>query len=289
MVRWRLILTLLLCCGACVDNDPLSPERVAAERSWFLPNIASELDAAGRLPGTRPKHQRESEISAQQAVELADRFFVAFGPLSEDVWAIDARRPIRALDLTRCRRVDFIEHPYEAMPTDASEYFRAHNGSQWLVRYCEPSDRLAVEVYVSAQGLSVSIDSAGEFRSNVPLTNFWTNGVPLDQDGVKSSESAARAVFSRAPDPIAEIPRMIRLSRNWVPSVISWVVTQSTSAGMRTSTMALPKGSPTQWVLRPAESASVELDSLMDVGVTPAMLRVLRRRREAVTSTEFPQ
>lgn len=286
-MRSRIVaLASLLFCAACAEGGPLSPDRSVAERQWFLPSVANLLDAAGRLPGTRPQRASDSEISAPRAGELADKFFVAFGPGSEDWWAFTARRPIRASELKRCRRIDFIEHPYETLPEDASEYFRALHGSQWVVRYCSKGDQLAVEIYVSAQGLNVSLDSAGAFRANVPLSNFWTTGVPLDAE---SSETASRVAFSRSPNPIAEIPRMIRLSRNWAPPVISWVVTQSSSAGMRASLMALPKGNPAQWVVRPTDSASVEVDSLMDYGVAPLVLRMLRRRKEAATSTEMPQ
>ena len=285
----RFALLALVCCIGCSDAGPVDPGTRAAEREWFLPSLASQLDAAGRLPGTRPKQQTDSEISPERAEELAARYFATFGQATEPWFAFFAGRHIRAAELKRCRRIDFIEHPYESLPDDASAYFRAYNGSQWLIRYCEPNDRLAVEIYVSAEGLSLSIDSTGNFRQNVPLSNFWATGVPLVDDQAKSSEAAARAAFRRVPNPIAEIPRMVRLSRNWAPSVISWVVAQAPSAGQRTLTMALPKGNPTQWVLRPADSASVELDSLLDVGVTPAVMRVLRRRREAATSTELPQ
>ena len=141
MARRMLALIAIMSCSACRDDGPAASE---AQSYWFLPAVAKQLDAAGRLPGTRPQRFTDSEISAE-------------------------------------------------------------------------------------------------------------------------------------------------LSRNWAPWVISWAVTQSQSAGERTAVLALPKGKPTQWVVRPADSASVELDSLMDIGVTPAVLRVLRRRTEAATSQEFPQ
>ena len=281
-----LALIAIMSCSACRDGGPAASE---AQSYWFLPAVAKQLDAAGRLPGTRPQRFTDSEISAERAGALADKLFAAFGQASEAWWTYFAGRPIRAAELTRCRRIDFIEHPYVVMPNDASDYFRARNGSQWLVRYCGRDNQLAVETYVSAQGLNLSLDSLGEFRNNVPLSNFNTRGIRLDLSTAESSESASRAVFGQSPNPIADIPRMIRLSRNWAPWVISWAVTQSQAAGDRTAVLALPKGKPTQWVVRPADSASVELDSLMDIGVTPAVLRVLRRRTEAATSQEFPQ
>ena len=289
MEHRRFTLVILFGCLACTGIGPAGLDGSPAQPQWFLPSVARQLDAAGRLPGTRPEHATDSEIGADRAGELADKFFTEFGEASEPWWTRFADRPIYAAELRRCRRIDFIGHPYESFPTDVSQYFRAWHGAQWLVRYCDRENRLAVEVYVSAVGLSVSLDSLGEFRVNVPLSNFWTRGIRLDLSTAESSENASRAAFRRSATPVAEIPRMVRLSRNWAPSVISWVVTQSHSPGARTSTMALPIGNPTRWVLRPADSASIETDSLIDNGVTPAVLRLLRRRGEAATSQEMPQ
>ena len=212
-----------------------------------------------------------------------------FGPPAGAWLEYLAGRPISAAGLQRCRRVDFVEHPYENIPADASDSFRTHHGAQWLVRYCKAGDMLEVEVFVAAQGLASSLDSLGEFRVNTPLASFSMRGVPLAAAHVESSEGAVRAIFTQNPRPVTDVPRMVRLSRNWVTWAISWTVTQSLPDGSRSSVTAMPIGTPAHWLIRPADSAAVEVDSLWDYWVEPNVQRAMRRRRDAVTSIELPQ
>jgi len=259
---------------------------MSAFQAWFIPAVAAQLDASGRLPGTRPE-PGDSEVSAERAGELADMFLWQFGPLAQAIFSRDAGRAVVPSELRRCRRIDFVDSPYATIPPDASDNFKAMHGPQWLIRYCARDGSLSVEVYVTALGLGMSIDATGSFRTNVPLGNFFFRAVRPDGLYAEQSEDAASAGFATLPDPIAAVPRAVLIGRGWAPQVMSWAITQTDASGARTTRVALPVGFPRRWLISRRDSMLVEEDTLAEPDMQPTVLRILRRRSSAVTRAEI--
>jgi hypothetical protein len=274
---------------SCRDTGVFDAPMTRAEITWFTADIAAQIDKNGQLPGVRPGGVDESEISPARAIELAALMHHDFGAAQQSMWSQDAGYTIRAADLRQCGRVDFVEHPYSALPLQASPSFKARVGPKWLVRYCAASSIPVVEYYVSAQGLSSALDSTGRFLTNTPITAVKSRAINRAVPAAETSEDAAGESFRRSRKQIERIPIMVLVGKNTVPWVLSWSVKQVDTPPGITATVAYPLGNPRKWVVRESPDTTTEADTLEDGGVTPSKMYVLRRRPSAAKHEDVRQ
>lgn len=268
--------------AGCADERVTGLREAVASAEWFSAQIASQLDAQGRLPASRPVRPTDSEVTAETAKSLADSLISGFGASLEGHWTGEAGRRVSARNLRQCGRIDFLEHPYTEIPASASDAFRAHYGSKWAVRYCTKDDIVDVQVFVSATGLAVSVAPDGSLRQNVPLIAFTTGGVPQQPD---RPEAASREVFSRSRRPIVALPRHVLFGGGYYPGNQSFIVTQGASDGSVSEVRAFARGRARAWQVRTATTAESGADTLAD----GTQRIVLTRRAAALLRSEIEE
>jgi hypothetical protein len=253
-----------------------------ANSEWFSPRIALQLDAQGRLPANRPVKPDESEITPEQAIVLADSIISMFGGALASSWSQEAGRTVRANLLRQCGRVDFLEHPYTELPAAASPAFHARNGSKWAVRYCQRADEVDVQVFVSATGLSVSVEADGSIRKGVPLIAFSTGGVPQQPD---RPESASKAAFTSSRSPISALPKHLLFGVGYYAGNQSFVISQSAASGASVDSRAYAKGKGRSWNVRTIAADNIEAETLDDGDQS----FVVYRRSDALRRAEIAE
>ena len=125
---WCLLAGSLIGCGKDATGPVPTPR---ADASWFTLAIASQLDFAGRLPGTRPLAGQATGIDVDDAIRFSKAIIKDFGPALSDIFSDDAGIPVDGANLRQCDRVDFVESAYGLFAPERSNLnTRSHDVGQ---------------------------------------------------------------------------------------------------------------------------------------------------------------
>jgi hypothetical protein len=282
------VLGFLLSVSACNDNDVVGSSPRRAELAWFTPQIASQLDANGQLPGATPELASSSDLSAEQAVAVAERAIRIFGNATEGTWKSDAGYEVKASALHKCGRVDYIESAYDSIPASTPAGLKTQVGGQWVIRYCATGGPApVVEYYISASGMENILEPDGSFKSNTPLIGISTRAISRTRPENETSEDAAGDIYRAGRGQVAALPRMRRYGVGYVPWVITWTAQVASQSGARSTVIARIAGFPRTWTLR-SPVTDTDVDTIQ-FGSTELMNYRFRRAPDAITRKELAQ
>jgi len=273
---WCLLAGSLIGCGKDATGPVPTPR---ADASWFTLAIASQLDFAGRLPGTRPLAGQATGIDADDAIRFSNAIIKDFGSVLSDIFSDDAGIPVDGDNLRQCDRVDCVESAYEPFAPERTQFFRNVHGAKWLVRYCDRESRVVAEIDIAANAVDMGVDSSGGIVPKSSGTNFSFRGVPRSGIRPPTVEGAAALVSKNGAGRISELPRLIHIGHGFVSYAVSYLFIQTAPDGTRTTTMVFGVTSA-DLRIRPERNTPSDRDSLPEIGDSMRTFLVPQARRD---------
>lgn len=210
---------------ACSER-PVAPTELAKPtdaRLFVTKEVARSLDRNGFFNLESPS-ATASHVDAARARELAKAVVGTYAQFNRTYLEKQRRAAIDFAKLRVDPRVYYAESPYEQdVPRDVHPSIRKHTGPYYLVTFSDQGDPI-LSVAVSAYNADVDIENGrvafptfhgNDFRMQAVRAGDLT-GMPV------SPEHAARIAFQTLSARVAQTPRLVLPSNDFVPQYARW-------------------------------------------------------------------
>jgi hypothetical protein len=227
---WRVFFLLVtgFGCISCTSDGPvIEAEPLPLLARVVVGEAANRLDDQGRFVLDEPLNLPYPQITATQAVALADAFQKVavvgiLGALEEERGA-----GINPAAMKACGRVFYAEPAIEALPAEVLPALQRAFGPHWIVNYCGASGKPEVAFAVSSYATNLSVDNGKlVYPTGDNGEYFRAIGIPKARQGGISGEPevAAAQVAASTGARVSGVPHLVSIPGAIAPEVAIWRV-----------------------------------------------------------------
>lgn len=206
MTRPRsLVLAIVaLSTAACLDST-VEPSADGIDRALLTPEVAAQLDAAGRFPAQEVEPEYVNQRSRTAADSLARRYIIENADDMLYFWERDRGARIEVERLRRCSGVSYSRSAHEMTLVEESHPYRLIAAGQYWMVFCGPDGRPALRVQVPVEPPL----PGGPWTSD--LSGVMVHPVPAAYEATAfiGPEEAARLAAGRTSRRVAAVPELI--------------------------------------------------------------------------------
>jgi hypothetical protein len=224
-------------CISCTSDGPvIEADALPPIARLVVGEAANRLDDHGRFILDEPLDLPYPQITATQAVSLADAFQkVAIVGLLQ---ALEDERGggINPAAMQVCGRIFYAEPAVEALPAEVLPGVRRAFGPHWIVNYCGASGKPEVAFAVSAYATNLRIENGKlVYPTSGNGEYFRVIGIPKSrQDGISGEpEVAAAQVAALTGVRVSAVPHLVSIPGQIAPEVAIWRVEIERPANVR--------------------------------------------------------